>query len=558
MSKQRPAAGLDTAQATIEEAVIARWQQWRTWLTLSRERLTLREEVRAQDEDAAAFDLDDATQAGRLREIEAQLAAVIPAKDRQEFQAVYDAQLAALSEQDRQQGGAARDTVELERMAYDALLAICQGDPATNTPGQVPMQGRWYRIDTAALRRAPKAASFTVAAKKSAANRTQTIVGVVAIVVLLIGYFVVLPALTEQRSTAAVTRPVVGVNGASAELWQPIHIAVVPAAGEPIPILIRPVTEAAWPSAPAATTAGWRAAAPWPLELCLPRAAMPTETDRVQLHSAGGAPVRTYQLAATRASAGSEPTALIIRDCGGDERLSRYGTLIETTPLPLASLGEAQVLPGTPSLTVEAVQVRSSDHDAGIPAGRVQIAVRVRAETSLADWNAVRPEVTLATGVNLTLSAPPTRDAAGQTVLTFLAPAFATPTTAIWQVSDLASGEVRRWRLPLPVPQSRLAYLGERLQVEPPQVVQGDRGTLAITLRMTTDGEPLPLRDTDIRVQQGAVVLPIPAWPLDAGTVFPDRPFELTIEVTPPQPGDVTVTVGRAAFDLVLPQAQTP
>jgi hypothetical protein len=75
---------------------------------------------------------------------------------------------------------------------------------------------------------------------------------------------------------------------------------------------------------------------------------------------------------------------------------------------------------------------------------------------------------------------------------------------------------------------------------------------------MTTDGEPLPLRDTDIRVQQGAVVLPIPAWPLDAGTVFPDRPFELTIEVTPPQPGDVTVTVGRAAFDLVLPQAQTP
>ncbi|RRR65747.1 MAG: hypothetical protein EI684_22260 [Candidatus Viridilinea halotolerans] len=545
----------EQAQAFIEERILTQWQQWRTWLTLHRERHALNEELQSLQEGAdGGFDAEERPQAIRLRAIEAHLVAAMSSELRAEFADIFEARRAFFVEKHRRDhGNVPRDAASFDREAYDSLLDMCQGDPATSRPGRVPFQGKWYSLDTAALNRTPKAASFAVSRKRGGVDRAYFIqVGGAGILLVVILAFFFWP---EQRPVTALptTPAAVAVNDAPAAIWMPMQLTLPSATGAMTTFTVQAVDAAGWPpSAPASQTAGWRSAVAWPLELCVPRAVMPPAGTQVQILSAHGAPERTYHLRAAHDTTGRTPPSLRLRACDGDVML--VGTLTQTLPAPHATLGEAQALPGIPTLAVVEIVARGPAVDAAIPAGRVQVEVVVQREPDASvvlDWNTVRPELLVATGQVAGMSAPPQPEGAERVRLRFLIPTLDAPVEALWRISDLTTGAVRDWRLTIPVPLTRDAYLSERLRVEPPQATLHDDGRLDLTLLLaTTGGAPLALRYEDIRVTHGEVPLPLPAMTQTDLTVPADESLTVAFTVIPmiDTDEDLIVAIGHRRF----------
>ncbi|PDW01482.1 hypothetical protein [Candidatus Viridilinea mediisalina] len=521
--------------------------------------------------EADRFEAEERPQAVRLREIEADLAASLDPALRAEFADLFAIQRTILAEEDRTQQTPPREAATLDRATYDALLAICLGDPENKTPGRVPFHGTWYSVDTAALRRTPKAASFAMRGgpKQGRFDRgylVQIGVGLLALVILL----AIAWRPTQRPATAHLAPAPLLVNGSATNRWMPIVLTLPAATGESMIFAVQPVEASAWPAIPASPqTAGWRVDLAWPLELCLPRAAMPPAGTQVQIRSAHGAPERTYHLRAAHDTTGRTPPSLRLRACDGDVML--VGTLTQTLPAPHAALGEAQALLDMPSVAVVEIVARGPAVDAAIPAGRVQVEVVVQQAATAdhadhadppaaLDWSAVRPELLLATGQTTGMSAPPQQEAAGRMRVRFLIPTIDAPVEALWRISDLTTGAVRDWRLTIPVPPTRESYLSEWLRVEPPQATQHDDGRLDLTLLLaTTDGAPLALRYEDIRVTHDEASLPLPAMTQTDLTVSADEPLTVTCTVIPARgaDGDLTVAIGHTRYAIVLPIRHT-
>ncbi len=548
-------SSLASARAMIEESVLARWQLWHTWLTLSAERLELQEQQSGED---AAFDLDEAHGVARLREIEAQLAA-IPSAARAEFQSVYDIKRAEVADRLERAPQATRgrtggvDVFEIERIAYRELIATCQGDPAQGKRGEVPLDGEWYEVDTRALRQVPGAERFALGRPSRRTNWTN--VAVALGLVALVGLFIAIQPRQGRAATAEASGPAVMVENVAVTPWRPVALAFVePALVEgdaPVEIPIATAAHGTWPALPPSEGAAWREGTVWPIELCLPRDMLRPDAVGLRLLSAGDAPARDYRLSSSPGGPG--PSSLILRDCGGDQSLTRYGVVEAAAPLPAAVPGETLSLPGGPAITLESFQVVGPSQDDLLPTGRVRVQV-VATGDGVRDWSALRPTLLLASGEAAALSASPESGDDGRTVLTYLVGGFETPLSVAWQVSDLATGRMARWRSTLPPPPTRLTYLDEVLQVGDLEANLIQPGQVRLTVPLHNRGaRPLTIRYDDISVRQGSEPVSVPAFGQEAGTVAAGASTELTLDIVPPRPdAPVLVTVGRSVFEVQL------
>ena len=545
---------LDTARAMIEESVLTRWQFWRDWLTLGLERLELQAQGGAEE---VTFDLDEAHGAARLREIEAQIAA-IPAAARAEFQVAYDLSRQEMAERlERTANGrpGGDDVFAAERAAYQELIAVCMGDPASGTDGEVPLNGEWYRFDTRALRQVPGAERFALGRAGRRANWGNYIG--IGLVVVVAAFPLVSRQLrpSGQGTTAIVGAPAVLVENVAVVAPRPLTLAFVAAApdgatdaGGGVEIAITPVAYGAWPHpADAAGTAAWRTGTGWPIELCLPRdQLMPTATG-LRLMSAGDMPPRRYHLRA--AVDGASPASLVLRDCSGDTRLTRYGSVVEVAPPVTAAVGASQTTPDGSTITLDSVAVVGPSQVA-LPSDRVQVQVTVRG-TGVTDWASLRPSLLLATGEEVSLSATIGDAAAdGSVNLAYLVTTFTHPLEAAWQVTTSATGQVTRWRFTLTPPPTRRAYLDQTITLVPPQATRTGIGQLRLALRVRNTGTaPLTMRADDLVITQGPTPVLVPALDPATTTIAAGATGAITLDLTLPDPSaGATLTIGRVAY----------
>lgn len=548
-SKTTVPTTVEAAKGVIEESILTRWGNWRTWLQLNLERLQLREEMEKAD---AGFDLDEAPQKARLKEIETQIAA-IPSEERGEFQTAYENKRSAIADLDQRSGSLPKDVTEIDRAALNQLLVLCNGDPAADKPGLVPYKGQWFKLDTRALNNVPTAAQYAVG---GAARRGQiNIVSILGMGVVLVLFGIYLWAQYGPRDTKApevVAAPAVMLNATPVALWRPITLVVQ---GGDTRLLIQKVAPSLWPSADKGM-AGWREGSTWPLELCVAREALPEAGAQLQIASEGGALLRTYQLAAAPGDL-SAPTSLTLQACD-DEREVRYGALTSSAPPSSAAVGEAQSLPISPRLTVLDVAAVGPGQDTNIPAGKVRISLQVSSDRPVTDWGALKPRLQLATGEALELITKPVAEANGHTVLTYLAAPYQAPMAAAWEVSDLSTGETIRWRLTVPTPASRLVYLAKYLRVETPQASVPEVGILHLEIPLTTTApDGVILRYEDIAVRQGDAVIAVPIFTQEDATVSPGETTTLALDLLPPEPEqEVTLTIGRQVFAIQPPEGR--
>lgn len=546
-SKTAVPSSVDAAKVVIEESILTRWRNWRTWLQLNLERLKLREEMEKAD---AGFDLDEAPHQARLKEIEKQIAA-IPSEERGEFQIAYENKRSAIADDDQRSGSLPKDATEIDRAALNQLLELCNGDPAADKLGLVPYKGQWFKLDTRALNNVPTAAQYAVGG--AAQHGRIDIKGALFVGGLLLLFGVYLWAQYGPRGAKApevVAAPPVMLNATPVASWRPITLVVQ---GGDARLPIQKVAPSLWPSADEGM-AGWREGSTWPLELCVAREALPDTGAQLQITSEGGALLRTYQLAAATGEL-SAPTSLTIRACD-DEHEVRYGALASSVPPPSAAPGEAQALTASPRLTVLDVAAVGPGQDTNIPAGKVRISLQVSSDRLVKDWGALQPRLQLATGAALELITKPVAEANGRTVLNYLAEPYAVPMAAAWEVSDLSTGETMRWRLTLPTPASRLVYLAKYLHVETPQASMPEVGMLHLEIPLTTTApDGIILRYEDIAVRQGDAVIAVPIFTQEDGTVSPGHTTTLALDLLPPEPGqEVTLTIGRQVFAIQLPE----
>lgn len=553
----RAPASLASARAMIEESVLARWQLWHTWLTLSAERLELQEQQSGED---AAFDLDEAHGIARLREIEAQLGA-LPSAARAEFQSVYDIKRAEVVDRLERapQAGRVRtgavDVFEVEHTAYRELIAICQGDPAQSRRGEVPLDGEWYEVDTRALQQVPGAERFALGSPSRRANWTN--VAVVLGLVALVGVYFAIQPRQGRAAVAEAAAPPVMIENVAATPWRPLAMAFTggapPAGDERVEMPVAAVAYDDWPPPSPVEGGTWREGTSWPVELCLPRGLLRPDVVGLHLVSAGDAPARDYRL--STAPVGPGPSSLVLRDCSGDLALTRYGTVEVTAPPFAAAPGEMMSLPGGLAITLESLQVVGPSQDDLLPAGRVRV-LAVATGEGVSDWSALRPTLLLASGEAAALSASPESGDDGRTVLTYLINTFDAPTPVAWQVNDLSTGRMARWRSTLPPPPSRLAYLSEVLHVGDLRASLIQPGQVRLTVPLRNRGErPLTIRYDDISVRQDTETVPLPVFSQEA--IAPGASAELTLDVVLPNQGaTAVVTVGRAVFELQLPEGR--
>jgi hypothetical protein len=544
---------LAEAEAFIEEATIQRWHAWRSWITASRELNVLR--ATPQD-NATAFDRDTPTAEERIQLLEDELA-VIPPGARETFQRAFEAQRLELLEQERadkaRRGDRSVDSDPhvLDLQTFDALLVRCMSDPTQQGRGGVPMEradgeAAWFYFDTAILRQVPKAETFALSAQAStAAERRKNLLALVGVLVIGVIFYSLVFAPTGPAAAIQVepeTAPAVLINDAPLAPWAPIAVRV---ADDAPTLALTPAPYTPWPR-PGASA--WRQGTAWPVEICLPRDALPIDAAALTLSSAGAAPERRYRLAAQRRA---DPD-LILSDCAGDPQLIRYGVLERVQPLGSAAPGATQTVAGA-AITLTEISIVGPGDDPTLTLDTALVTVSVRGD--VADWEALRPTLILPNGENRPGSRA-SADAApdGMAALRHLIPLPTQPLTLAWELTDPATGAVVRWRTTAPAPLSRAAYLQRFLEVASPSVRQLPGGGVQLQFAVTNTGAtPLTLRTSDIEAAQAGVPLTIPplsgaAEALPVGVL---TPITLDLLVEPGVP--FTVTLAGAAYTISLP-----
>jgi hypothetical protein len=536
-------AQVEAAKALIQEEALTRWQHWRNWITLNKDRLELRKERERTD---AGFDRDDESQKNKLEEIQRRLDA-IPSELHTDFQAAFNEKRDEISDTEQGAGGVPRDIDEIELAVFKRLLVICDGDATTR--GQVPYQGSWFHFDTSALNKVPTAAHYATGTRSQRRPTWQQLAGIAVIVLACIVFASQFLPGNSVAVDAGEAQQLL-INGEAATTWSPISLAVQ---GADLSLPIHSTSRASWPRA-GEGAAGWREGSIWPLELCVAGEALPEAAAQVQIASEGTGLIRTYQLADDQQQL-SAPTSLIISACDDAKQL-RYGALTTSVPQPAAAVGEAQTLTTNPAITLVEATVTGHAEAAEVPDGKVRVTLLVDTDAPIADWTPLKPSLQLASGEPVGPMSDPVVAPSGRTTLRYLVDTYALQSSASWQVSDSDSGAAIRWRLTLPPPPSRLAYLDQHLQVELPRVSRLASGQVRLEIPVTSDA-PLTLLREDLAARQGTAVIPLPLFRQEDATLTPGKITKLTFDLLPPeQDQELTLTVGRSVFAIEIPEGR--
>jgi hypothetical protein len=204
-----------------------------------------------------------------------------------------------------------------------------------------------------------------------------------------------------------------------------------------------------WPAAPAGAV-GWRAGRVWPMEICLPKGALPRPLpESVAVRGANGAMDRAYHLTAEARSRAD----LRLAQCGSDDLLA-YGTLESTTSQAITAIGVARTVPQLGAITLANVRVVIARQDAAIPADRAHILVVLTTPEGV-DWPLWLPILRMVDGSEAR-AATIQRSAGATTTITYdvQMASLAQPADALWQITSPAGSDraAYRWVAPLRLP----------------------------------------------------------------------------------------------------------
>jgi hypothetical protein len=553
MSKNLRRDPIQEANAVLTEATIQRWKQWRTWIEANQELLRLRNQV---DGERPTFDGDTPDTATTKKRLEEEIHH-IPSAVREIFDRAFtwqrEAILTSIRAEKRKQGDKSPDPdpETLDLQAYDALHIRCMGDPSNDNLGMVPMTldadgtPDWNYFDTRLLREVPPEETFALGAKGTdGASRRQTVFGFAAFVIgmAFIVYFFFLPTNTTAQIAVQTTAPDLRIGDAPVTPWTPVALTVAADAAAPIVL-----TRAAYASWPQPGAGAWREGTAWPLEICLARETLPAADTQVTIQSAGAVPLRVYRVTRER----SNPTDLILSDCGGDARLTRYGALVQSPVMPSAAAQEAQTLAGQ-SFTLDAISVIGPGENPELPDTSAEVHVRVRGNA--ANWEALQPKLTLLNGTTHNHTGAIATDADGVTLIRY-AIAFSTqPLAVAWDLTDPGTGTTVRWRATLPAPLSRDAYFRQALTVEIAAVRYSGSGNVQIDLAVTNSApNQIVLRAQDIQIAQGQITTNPVTFSAAAGALPAGEEGMIGIDVQIDPRLPFTLTLAGAVFELSIP-----
>lgn len=553
MSKKVQRDPIEAAKAVIAEVTIQRWKEWRTWIEANQELLRLRNQV---DGERPTFDGDTPDTATTKKQLE-EVISNLPPATREIFERAFtwqrEAILTSIRAEKRKRGDKSPDPdpETLDLQAYDALHIRCMGDPSNDNLGMVPMTldadgtPDWSYFDTRLLREVPPEETFALGAKGTdGASRRQTVFGLTAFVIAMafIVYYFFLPTNTTAQIAVQTTAPELRIGDAPVTPWAPVVLTVADA---PAPI---PLMRAAYASWPQLGSGAWREGTAWPLEICLSREALSALADtQVTIQSAGAVPLRAYRVTRDRPTAAD----LILSDCGGDARLTRYGALVQSPVMPSAAVTEAQTLAGQ-SFTLDAISVIGPGENPELPDTSAEVHVRVRG--TAANWEALQPKLTLLNGTTHNHTGAIETGADGVTLIRHAIALSSQPLAVAWDLTDPGTGTTVRWRATLPAPLSRDAYLRQVLTVEIAGVRHSGSGNVQIDLAVTNSApNQIVLRAQDIQIAQGQattnpVTFSAAAGALPAGE---EGTISIDLQIDPRLP--FTLTLAGAVFELSIP-----
>ena len=381
---------------------IACWRNWNTYLTAKQALLDIR---RSESSPRQTDDVEQTADTPAVRRAAAEKKLkTLPSDMRTRFdQHVAARQQRVRHELEQAQRDAGRhhvtaDADVVEATALTQLVDEAQGR-VENEKGQLGWglfpwtDNKFYQVEIAKISATPDDASYDASSETAAASaRTRSLR---LIPVVLIGGFLLMYLMWPKSSaSAASTSAQLTVGDAPIQAWRVTTAVGIDTSGT---VTTYPLTEhsgTTWPRLRGDAPAGrWHTNAAYPLELCLPDAALATLTT-LRVQGSGDTPERSYEVAS---DAPARPD-LRIASCGAAAGTwSRYGMLTDTVPLATHQLDEAVTLPGDVQLTVTDVAVRGPAQDPATPANRAEIRLTVTTSRSL-DWSGITTLLTPQSG----------------------------------------------------------------------------------------------------------------------------------------------------------------
>lgn len=508
---------LDRSRIAHDETAIQLWRDWRRYLQA---RLELLEVQRSGD--LADFEQDPAGPAAREQAARATIAALPAAYRRVCEQLVEERRQqthAAREQAARAQAGDGRpaliDPDASEREALHALLAEAEGRASLpDVPagwGLVPTgtDQRWWAIDVAQARSAPGAASYDLEGGDELDTRKRLLLAaaLTGAAVLFLTVWVLWPK-ASLAPLVADPAAIPLVNGTPTPPWTAgPRVGLTYADGTTATIPLSPTDRLdPWPQVAAAygrDRALLRAAAAWPINICLPADALP-RLSRLTLAAGHDGADRVYLI---QASAEQPDLHLAACEAAGAEALPAVGVLQDVAPPRLATPGEAVTLAalGGVTITLREVAVIGSGQDPALPADRAELRLIIVSDRPEA-WMQLPAGLLLASGAE-EQARPAERDGE-RWVLRYLIPLPTDAGQAVWRLR-LPDGTDARWLIAVAPPPSRDAMVWRHLATGDLRVDRDAIGQwgLALTLRNTAP-TPLQLRTADVQLsQQGSPVL---------------------------------------------------